>query len=258
MLSHFLSKREIDNFKKAVDLYSKFQGIDDGVFTEEDFNDFLGFLSFDFASPEHFKRTIISAFYEEDNRSVASQRSNRSRDFQASQIQNREEPNKSAHGDFRKNKEGGHEKEEHENDDHFDQFHEELHGDDKKSVSRYSEVGKKEVPTGHLKEVESIILRMKKRLATKGTKGFLFFEKAMKNADLDKDTLVNFEEFKQVIKEQRIDITNTECNHIFDVFDEQGTGLISFPEFMFTLRGKMPEVRKNLSEKLWNQIKVSE
>jgi hypothetical protein len=30
-------------------------------------------------------------------------------------------------------------------------------------------------------------------LATKGTKGFLSFEKAMKNADTDRDTLLNYE-----------------------------------------------------------------
>jgi hypothetical protein len=28
-----------------VDLYSRFQGIDDGVFTQDDFLDFMGFLS---------------------------------------------------------------------------------------------------------------------------------------------------------------------------------------------------------------------
>jgi len=34
--------------------------------------------------------------------------------------------------------------------------------------------------------------------------------------------------------------------------------MISFPEFMFTLRGKMPEVRKILTDKLWNQIKQTD
>lgn len=62
----------------------------------------------------------------------------------------------------------------------------------------------------------------------------------MKTADADRDTLLNFEEFKQVIKDQRIDITNTECNILFDVFDEQGTGYVNFPEFVYTIRGKIP------------------
>lgn len=127
---------------------------------------------------------------------------------------------------------------------------------EKKSVSRYSQVG--EVQSNQLHQIESVILRIKKRLASKGTKGFLVFEKALKNADIDKDTLLNYEQFKQVIKDQRIDITNTEVDNIFNVFDEQGTNLISFPEFMFTIRGKMPENRKELLDRLWNQVKLTE
>jgi Ca2+-binding EF-hand superfamily protein len=82
-------------------------------------------------------------------------------------------------------------------------------------------------------------LRIKKRLASKGTRGFLQLEKALKNADANQDTLLTAEEFTQVIKAQRIDITSTECNSIYDLFDSEGVGLISFAEFMFTLRGSM-------------------
>jgi hypothetical protein len=72
------------------------------------------------------------------------------------------------------------------------------------------------------------MIRIKKRLASKGTRGFLAFEKALKNADSDVDYCINLEEFKRVIKEQRIDITNTECNIVFDVFDDKKQGLINF------------------------------
>jgi Ca2+-binding EF-hand superfamily protein len=61
-----------------------------------------------------------------------------------------------------------------------------------------------------------------------------------------------------VIKDQRIDITPTESNSIFDLFDNEGVGLVSYAEFMFTLRGHIPEVRKELAGKLWNQIKSND
>ena len=54
--------------------------------------------------------------------------------------------------------------------------------------------------TSNLKEVELIILRIKRRLASKGTKGFLSFEKALKHADYDGDLCVNLDEFKKVVK----------------------------------------------------------
>lgn len=62
----------------------------------------------------------------------------------------------------------------------------------------------------------------------------------MKSADINRDGLLTFEEFQGVIKEQRIDITGTETDHIFKVFDEQGMGLINYSEVMFALRGSIP------------------
>lgn len=103
MVSRFFSKSLGDNFQKAIDLYAKFQGIDDGVFTEDDFHDCLGFLSFDYNSNEAFTSHIIRPFYEEDKKSVTSQRSNRSREFQTNKSQLREEP-EPVGTDFRKQK----------------------------------------------------------------------------------------------------------------------------------------------------------
>lgn len=53
-----------------------------------------------------------------------------------------------------------------------------------------------------------IVLRIKKRLASKGTKGFLVFERAMKNVDTDEDGLITLDQFKQVVRDLKIDITN--------------------------------------------------
>jgi Ca2+-binding EF-hand superfamily protein len=73
-----------------------------------------------------------------------------------------------------------------------------------------------------------IVLRIKKRLASKGTKGFLVFERAMKNVDTDEDGLITLDQFKQVVKDLKIDITNNETTLIFDVFDPDSTNLISY------------------------------
>lgn len=64
-----------------------------------------------------------------------------------------------------------------------------------------------------------ILLRMKKTLSSKGTRGFLQFEKLLKANDTDNDGRVNLDQFKQVIKEQKVDITNLEATQIFKIFD---------------------------------------
>jgi hypothetical protein len=98
LLSRYLSKRDGATFSRAVELYSRFQGIDDGVFTQDDFLDFMGFLSADCPANDQFNRQLIKPFYQEDTLSVASQRSNRSRDFSV------REGSQGDHSNFRKNK----------------------------------------------------------------------------------------------------------------------------------------------------------
>ena len=131
-----MSKSQKQNFQTSIDLYARFQGIDDGVFTEDDFHDCIGFLSFDYDSVEAFKSNVIRPFYEEDRQSVSSQRSNRSRDFQ-NKSQIKEDPIEKVQGDFRKNKDSPIEQSPVKSEvDNFEEFHEDK--DDKKSVSRYS------------------------------------------------------------------------------------------------------------------------
>ena len=55
-----------------------------------------------------------------------------------------------------------------------------------------------EVP--QVKEINMIFLRIKKTHASKGTRGFLQFEKLLKANDTDNDGRVNMDQFKQVIK----------------------------------------------------------
>lgn len=105
--------------------------------------------------------------------------------------------------------------------------------------SRKSEVRSVSVPEE--KSIEMILLRIKKRLASKGSKGFLLFEKGLKHADSDEDGLVSLEQFKTVIRDQKIDITNTESQTVFNIFNQEDLGSINYQEVLHTLRGVIPE-----------------
>jgi hypothetical protein len=80
VVDHFRSFGYREDFVKGVKLYESFQGIDDGVFTDEDFVDFFGFLAFAFADTERFVSFMEKSYFgEDDAKSNHSQRSNRSR-----------------------------------------------------------------------------------------------------------------------------------------------------------------------------------
>jgi len=85
--------------------------------------------------------------------------------------------------------------------------------------------------------MELILLRIKRRLASRNACGYLVFEKALRAADIDCDMMVSIHEFKKVIQQQRIDITETEASMVFEVFDQEGTGLMNYPEFVYAIRG---------------------
>ena len=78
----FKYDRYREEFIKGIKLYENFQGIDDGVFTDEDFMDFFGFLAFAFPDAQQFVNFVEKAYFiDDDARSQHSQRSNRSREF---------------------------------------------------------------------------------------------------------------------------------------------------------------------------------
>ena len=99
--------------------------------------------------------------------------------------------------------------------------------------------------------MELILLRIKRRLASKSACGYLLFEKALKAVDIDSDMMVNVHEFKKVVQQQRIDITETEASMVFEVFDQEGTGLMNYPEIVYAIRGEVPENRQKLIDRVW-------
>jgi Ca2+-binding EF-hand superfamily protein len=50
----------------------------------------------------------------------------------------------------------------------------------------------------------------------------------LKTSDTDNDGRVNLEQFKQVIKDQKIDITQVEAIQIFGIFSAEKNGLVSY------------------------------
>jgi Ca2+-binding EF-hand superfamily protein len=57
------NRTDLGSFKRSVDLYCKFQSIEDGIFTDEDFTDFFEFLSFTFVNDADFSEWLKARFY---------------------------------------------------------------------------------------------------------------------------------------------------------------------------------------------------
>ena len=99
---------------------------------------------------------------------------------------------------------------------------------------------------------------MKKTLASKGTRGFLQFEKLLKANDTDNDGRVTLDQFKQVIKQQKIDITPIEAVQIFGIFDQNKKNLLDYQQILQTLKGQIPQNRAGIIARMWDRVKNDE
>ena len=58
---------------------------------------------------------------------------------------------------------------------------------------------------------------------------FFLFEKALRGVDFDQDSYINLAELKKVVKDFRISISEIESQILFENFDNNGIGLMSYP-----------------------------
>jgi Ca2+-binding EF-hand superfamily protein len=63
--------------------------------------------------------------------------------------------------------------------------------------------------------------------------------------------MISIQEFKKVIRDQRIDISETECHQVFEVFDQWSTGLINYMELLACVKGVVDESRRRLISRVW-------
>lgn len=106
IVASFRNRSEIGAFKRAIDSYCKFQSIDDGIFTDQDFNDFFEFVSFSYGVDSAFQEFIRTGFYgqEPPRSSVSSRSSRREFDPNRRQVSEHQSQQHQLTGDFRKMK----------------------------------------------------------------------------------------------------------------------------------------------------------
>lgn len=56
---------------------------------------------------------------------------------------------------------------------------------------------------------------------------------------------INLKDFRRVMSDYRLGLTEPECNEMFQAFDVDNSGKIAYEEFITIIRGKLSEERKN-------------
>lgn len=105
------------------------------------------------------------------------------------------------------------------------------------------EVDKKENNLGSNATERELILHIREKIAKRGARGIQGIGKKFKIADDDRSGALNKEEFKKAMHDFRIGLDQKQVALAFDVFDRDGSGEISYDEFLRSIRGKMNPTR---------------
>mmetsp|Transcript_12643 Transcript_12643/g.23060 ORF Transcript_12643/g.23060 Transcript_12643/m.23060 type:complete len:2081 (+) Transcript_12643:183-6425(+) len=128
----------------------------------------------------------------------------------------------------------------------------------KEKASRRAKVKvtpKKAKPVTH--PADDIVDGLRYMLAKMGVRGLSTVSKNFKEADVDDSKALGKEEFKNAMRECDLKLTGKDLNLLFDYFDQDGSGEVSYDEFINTLRTPISDWRVSVVIAAFNVIDKS-
>ena len=98
--------------------------------------------------------------------------------------------------------------------------------------------------TDRKKEGERLIGIFREKVIARGTRGIFSLGKLFGIIDDDNSKSLSPSEFSKVVKDFRMDMTESDAKFLFTIFDTDNDGSIEYDEFLRAVRGPMNENRK--------------
>jgi Ca2+-binding EF-hand superfamily protein len=92
---------------------------------------------------------------------------------------------------------------------------------------------------------------MRAKLAKRGTRAISSIGRKFKIADDNRSMSLDQAEFAKAMHDFRIGLSKPQISVMFGIFDRDGTGEISYDEFLRTVRGSMNPMRQAVAKKVY-------
>jgi len=102
--------------------------------------------------------------------------------------------------------------------------------------------------------MEEMMNRLRSKLAARGARGIIGLGRAFRIMDDNGSRTLDLYEFTKAMKDFMLGFSDTEIRSLYNYFDYDRCGSISYDEFLRTIRGVMNPGRKKLVQQAFNKM----
>lgn len=110
----------------------------------------------------------------------------------------------------------------------------------------------------NINKVEDNLNHLRSILIQRGYTGIMSMRRTFMLIDEKSNKRISFDEFNNLFKTFRYDISDNEINNIFNYFDKEGNGFINYVEFIDKLCGNLNEFRINILKQVFEKLDKDE
>jgi Ca2+-binding EF-hand superfamily protein len=101
---------------------------------------------------------------------------------------------------------------------------------------------------------DDVLVKFREKLASRGTRGIMGIRRSFKICDDNNSGTIDFNEFRKLIKDYRIDLNEQDVKKLFGIFDTDRSGTIDYDEFVKQVVGEMNDNRKAIVKKAFSKL----
>jgi Ca2+-binding EF-hand superfamily protein len=104
------------------------------------------------------------------------------------------------------------------------------------------------------RDPEALAEALKTKLASRGARGIIGLQRQFKIMDDDNSKTLNAAEFNKALTDYKLGFSKAECLTLFNYFDVDTSGTITYDEFIRAIRGPMNMARKKIVAQAYKKL----